>query len=179
MKTAVSALLVCAFLAGLFGLFRWRAWATERLGKNEHEVHNPLIFLARLERAFHADDADKNGVENDWTADIAGLGAAASPREAALLAEIVAADPAGNDGRPYRGYRFIAMEEDDNGAPLGPKHRTRYGFCAYPADYDLSGRNTHIVTDERVTRRDLKGAPVRRRPSELELRNVWPICIGG
>ncbi len=74
----------------------------------------------------------------------------------------------------------MAIVRDDAGLPYGPQSPHGFGFCAYPADYGFTGRNTYIVNDERSpTRRDLLGAPIEQWPSKSDMQNVWPGCISG
>ena len=178
MKLALALSFLLALPAGIAGWLTWLGTRAERMLENERAAHGALHQLWTLQLLLHRDDQDGNGVSDYWTADIAGL-QKFFPEHAAFIAEIVAADPARPGARPYRGFWFAPMAKDDAGQPFGPRHTARFGFCAYPESYRVSGVYTYIATDDRVTKRDLEGASVLQRPPDRELRTLWPVCISG
>jgi hypothetical protein len=89
---------------------------------------------------------------------------------------------------PKAGYWFRAMEkandvqpaellrEDTGGLPeMGKVHNTsRFGFCAYPAEYGASGLRTFIVNENNtIFWKDTQGEPVLEWPTDAELQAEW------
>src|SRR5438876_8635612 len=107
----------------------------------------PYTTLFRsAEAEFRYKDVDGNGVEDFWTGDVAGL-----YRFGLIDREIAAADalplfPRVPQPIPYMGYYFVAMEVDDSESPPEElrqdtdkksgkvHHRSKFAFCAYPAE---------------------------------------------
>jgi hypothetical protein len=160
--------------------------ARHRLASNEREASALLKTLTTAEAEFRAKDADHNGVPDFWTADVAGL------RKYGLICQEVAdADPfpllpRSGGPIPCHGYYFAAMQWDDSENP--PEnlrqdtdgksgkvhHRSRFGFCAYPARYGVTGSNTFIINeDNSMFWRHTDGDPVLHWPSDDDMRNDW------
>ncbi len=87
---------------------------------------------------------------------------------------------------PKSGYYFRAMmrdregEEDyavdTGGTPvMGAVHNnSRFGFCAYPANYWSSGKKTFIINEgNTMFWMDTQGKPVLEWPTDAELRAGW------
>jgi len=89
---------------------------------------------------------------------------------------------------PKAGYWFRAMEKDnslqpaellrvDTGGtpPMGKVHNTsKFGFCAYPAEYGASGLRTFIVNENNTLFwKDTQGEPVLEWPTDAELQADW------
>jgi hypothetical protein len=183
-----AAILVAAGL-GFAGWCARREARKNQLSSNERGVDSVLRFLKHLQADYWTQDLDQNGEGSFWQGDVAGLVSlrlslgpksfpvSESSRADEYLQELLKSDPSLPGARPYRGFWYIAVRKESDGTSLG-KHR--FAFCAYPADYDVTGCWTYIVTDERhPTGRNLNGAPVLQLPTPEELRLVWPSCISG
>lgn len=76
-----------------------------------------------------------------------------------------------SSGATFRGYRYRAMQTDDIGNPYcadktRPVNPAKFGFCAYPAEYEKSGKNTYVVSElGTVFYKDTGGKPVETYPS--------------
>jgi outer membrane lipoprotein-sorting protein len=90
--------------------------------------------------------------------------------------------------KPKAGYLFRAMDadasekpaeayrQDTGGQPLmGKVHNTsRFGFCAYPAEYGGSGIRTFIVNENNtIFWKDTQGEPVLEWPTDADLMAEW------
>jgi general secretion pathway protein G len=74
------------------------------------------------------------------------------------------------------GYFFRAVEKDEEGKPYGEdtdgrgekfRNRTKFAFCAYPADYGKGGKLTFLMTEDcTIWRKDTGGKPVTQTPAE-------------
>ena len=81
---------------------------------------------------------------------------------------------------PKAGYWFAAVEkyEDEKGA--SPKYNdgngrnlSRFGFCAWPAEFGITGRLTFVISQENtVWKKDTGGKPVEVVPAE-PARSGW------
>ncbi len=155
-------------------------------------AYSALAELNSAERKFFDGDVDKNGYQDFWTGDVAGL------YKFGLVSRQIAEADAAPINRlveqpiPYQGYYFIALEWDDSGEP--PErlkqvtdtsagkvhHQKRFAFCAYPA----RSQNANCWTYLRgfggnmgvVLGRLAKGKfePVLRWPSMVD-RSQWAI----
>ncbi len=75
------------------------------------------------------------------------------------------------------GYFFRAVEKDETGEPYGEdtdrrgekfRNRSRFAFCAYPAEYGKSGKLTFLLTeDNTIWRKDTGGKPVTQLPADM------------
>ncbi|MBI2901557.1 MAG: hypothetical protein HYY17_15345 [Planctomycetes bacterium] len=77
--------------------------------------------------------------------------------------------------------RFIQsgrqMYTDGTGARV--HHRKTFGFCAYPAEYEVTGRDTFLYyigeNGGGVFHRDTGGSPVLRMPTKEQMAEHWAI----
>jgi general secretion pathway protein G len=91
---------------------------------------------------------------------------------------------------PKAGYWFRAMEKANDAQPgellrvdtdlpgvlkMGKVHNlSRFGFCAYPAEYGASGLQTFIVNENNtIFCKDTQGEPVLEWPTDAELQAEW------
>ncbi len=165
-----------------------------RLERNHRQASIHLKSLTSAEADFRANDRDWNHVNDFWTADVAGLyyvrsHASANEPEIRLIERAIAeADarslhPLVPSPVPYEGYYFIALDEDDclagseerfyrtetGGTPaMGKVHNTsKFGFCAYPAEYGVTGKYTFLVNENNtVFKSDNGGKPVLHFPDD-------------
>ena len=157
------------------------------IASNEQHASEAIRKIQEAVVAFRKDDADGNQVQDYWTADVTGLHTyGVLPKE---LAEADAAPlkPLVPTPKPYHGYYFIALEGDDTVMPpnevvnYDPPPRayrkvtdqkgekvhnySYYGFCAYPAEYGKSGKQTFVVYEEgTVYKFDAKGEVTKLLP---------------
>ena len=144
-------------------VFAW--WLRERyearlpIAANERSASGCLRFLATIEEDFRENDRDGNGVHDYWTRDVAGLHkfvvrARSSPAIELIPRSYAEADGASEGARPHNGYYLKALEVDE---------KTKFGFCAYPADYDRTGRWTFVINEtKKLYRVDTQGKPIVR-----------------
>ena len=123
--------------------------------------------------------ADVAGLIN-WTVDVAGLpkGSSNQLREA----DAAPLNPIVPKPVPWNGYYFVALKRENSCAPSADYQQerdksgrkvynlTRYGFCAYPAEYNWRHRRTFITNEDfLVFSVDNGGKPVTDWPSDAEL----------
>jgi hypothetical protein len=130
--------------------------------RNEDAAVRALRAALEAERAIRDRDLDGDGRANFWTADWSGLArlADADGKPIALLPEGAAAadlrpSAAGAAPRPYltaapaaapwNGYRFVAVRNDETGAPLAAD---RFAFAAAPVEWGVSGWKTILVSED-------------------------------
>jgi len=165
---------------------------------NERMASASLMTLCSAEVDFRANDRDGNGVNDFWTGDVSGLfclrdGDTGRPLSlielstaSADAAPVMGSIPADRRAAfcaavaPKHGYLFRAMKEDESGEPygrdtrgtpsLGPCHNLAgYGFCAYPAKFPSTGRQTFIVNESaEIWKKDTRGAAVTSWPRDLQ-----------
>jgi hypothetical protein len=171
---------------------------------NERNAWASLKTLATAEADFRANDRDNNKVNDFWVGDVAGLYtidggsgmiklievsialADGAPLEkGAAGGKIPALTDVGQPG-PKAGYYFRVMTHDtsngkselyaqDTDAKMGKVHNTSsFGFCAYPAEYGVTGTRTFIINEGNVLfSKDTAGEPVHEWPSNDELKSEW------
>jgi len=151
------ALLVPAAVA--VWLLRERHEARKPIAGNERSASASLRYLAEVEEDFRQNDRDRNGVQDYWTRDVAGLHQFKVTARSSTPVELIPRSYADADGaapgsQPRNGYYFKAVP---------PAGKTGFAFCAYPADYDRTGRWTFVINEEKkVYRVDTGGKPVVR-----------------
>ena len=89
---------------------------------------------------------------------------------------------------PKAGYHYRAMKQDNSttpptpyqadtgGAPtMGKVHNySRFGFCAYPDEYGVTGTTTFIINEgNTMFKADTQGEPVMEWPSDGDLKAEW------
>jgi hypothetical protein len=137
---------------------RDRQEARKPIPANERSASAMLRVIAAAEEEFRNGDHDRNGVQDYWTRDVAGLCKFGGPGRPGALqsipADLAAADGAQPGCKPRNGYYFKAI-------PLAGK--TGFACCAYPADYDRSGKWTFVLNEKgQFYRVDTGGQPIHR-----------------
>jgi hypothetical protein len=168
-------------LAALYAFYYYRVYLPPlQRAENERSAAGAIKRLTSAQADFRGNDRDQNGIQDFWTGDVAELFRLG-------LIERGVADADATSERPavaYRGYYFVAMEWDDSETPpvslrQGPgknRHPTNFAFCAYPAEYGVTGKNTFIVNQHNTVRwRHTNGEPVKRWPSDQDLRHEWAL----
>jgi hypothetical protein len=158
--------------------------AERRQADNERAAATALKQIAAAEADFRANDRDANWIQDYWTGDVASLySIQVDGRPLALIGrEVADADrlpirPRAGGPVPFHGYYFAAMETDvffqggeykqDTGSAREPRgkvhHPSEYGFCAYPAEFGVTGVHTFFINEgNTVLRADLGGKPLLR-----------------
>ena len=170
------------------GFFAWwlPRYTAERRVQNERDASAVLKSLAMAEADFRANDRDGNGVNDFWTADVAGL-----YRYGLIDRSIAEADarplaPLTPEPIPKSGYYFVAMVTDESEDP--PErlrqeadkasgkvhHRAKFAFCAHPAEYGVTGGATFILNDgNTIFCRQTYSDIILEWPSDEDMRHLW------
>jgi hypothetical protein len=167
-KLVMVALLVPAAVAAWW--LRERHEARKPIASNERNASASLRYLAGVEEDFRQNDRDRNGVQDYWTRDIAGLHqfkltARSSPAVDLIPRSYADADGAAQGSWPRNGYYYKAVELDETGRPYASTEvsTTKFALCAYPADYDRTGRWTFVINEAKsLYRVDTGGKPITR-----------------
>lgn len=183
--------LVTILITGVLGIAYLVWWVPERARRhrvqNEQHATACLKMLASAEAEFRANDGDGNGINDFWTADVAGLWVHGElvPR-ALAAADTRPVAPIVPSPVPKDGYFFIVMEGD--GSEFPPEdyrtetdkhsgkvhHLSKFAFCAYPAEYNVSGSPTWIINEgNSIYMGDTGGKPVTRWPNDEDRRSNW------
>lgn len=188
--SAVLLILVILVAGGSF--WGWRYWRRLVMERNEAHAAACLKLLSVAEVDFRNNDRDNNRINDFWTADVASLyplvpasslPGAAYPiqlvERALAEADTHPIQPLIPNPLPYRGYFFRAMMTDESGAryqspsgsitgPTGSYFNTsKFGICAYPANYPSSGRWTYIVNEgNSIFKMDTDGKPMAAWPRD-------------
>jgi hypothetical protein len=148
---------------------------------NEREVSLALRSLVDAEASFCSNDIDHNDVADYWTGDVAGLYYHHPLIEKSIaLADVRPLKPLAPAPTPRMGYYFVAMESDDSSGKAvpykvdtdeknGKVHNCwRFGFCAYPAEYGVTGRFTFLINEAGMMfKLDTGGEPVLKKPVDV------------
>jgi hypothetical protein len=175
------------FLAiGTAAAFIWRTYERRKTqSSNERSASAALRDLAMAEADFRSNDRDKNGVNDFWTADVARLSTLGLIKPA-----LGRADATRWNGKdllvPFEGYLFAALEMDESETPpvayrqdtdhkSGMVHNdAKFGFVAFPAEPDVTGRYIYISNENNtIFRRDLPCPVPKNWPTDDELKRYW------
>ena len=160
------ALVIVVGLSGAAALAYWQHRHRQEVrSRNERSASHWIKALASVEADYRANDRDGNGVNDVWTGDIAGL-----YRYGLIDRELAEADanpinplvptPIPKDGHLYRALVLDETDptpepyaQDTDGKSGKVHHRTKFGFCVYPADMGATGRYIWIVNENNTTLR--------------------------
>ncbi len=136
--------------------------------RNQIVAQSMLKQLVSTEGVWRQTDSDLNGAQDYWTLDVAGyyyrLDASGNTLKY-IEARMAKADRLGlgkytkDAPEPRDGYWLRAMTTDEAGnaytantneAQTVGMNPSKYGYCAYPAEYGVSGTMTYIVNEEGV-----------------------------
>ncbi|HEX7902222.1 MAG TPA: hypothetical protein VF950_30965 [Planctomycetota bacterium] len=174
--TVVVAIFLCLVLAAIIvpGLL------SSQRASNERSAAALLKVITSAEADFRGNDRDKNGVQDFWTKDVAGLYGfiPAGEREPLQLisVELAKADPSHPGAIPFAGYWHEAMDQDEDGKPYrqGDRNPSRFGFRARPGD-PSTGRNAFYINDgNTIFQRSTEFPLVTRWPTDAELKSWSP-----
>jgi DUF2950 family protein len=184
----------CGLAAGFFAWWLPKR-AMDQIAANERAATESLKRLAAAEVDFRWNDRDRNGVHDFWVGDVSGLHSLIDLRSPASPIRLIPFDLARADARavapglpspvPLEGYYFVAMRfhqddltgntvaygEDTDGSGTRYRNRTSFGFCAYPAEYGVTGRHTFVINEgTTILKFDMGGLPLIRWPWDDVLR---------
>jgi len=178
---AIAAVILLKITAGQDPEREWRS--------NEAAAVRALFQLGHAETDFRSRDLNKNGVRDFWTGDIVGLW----KHGGRISREIAEADVAPlkrlvDQPRPYHGYFFRVLEFNDDASPpekykidtdksgRAVHNLSKFAFCAYPADYNKTGKRTFLVHESLLIGRDIGGKLLTRWPSRTAFNeDGWTI----
>lgn len=171
---------------------------SSRVSANEVSCQSTMKQIVSTEQVWRQIDADRNGFQDYWTNDLAGLYGQRDALGASLRmidVNLATSDPAGwptytaapfsltGSISPKSGFFHSVMTTDEAGNPyqLDPDgdgfmtHPTRFAFCGYPAVYPSTGMRQHIVNQEGVVfAQDLGAvAPVTTWPASDPTTLGW------
>lgn len=174
-----------AALLAILGYVLYELFTTPSMrSSSERYVRDNLKTLVTAEEDFRANDREKNGENDYWRGDVAGLYALIPKGETEKNPiKLIELSVAGADDRPIvdlskyvskmpkAGYWYRTLRK--NGEP--PIQKTQYAFCAFPAQYGKSGKVTLIIDNRNtVYQADLgHGRGIEVYPDEEELKRVW------
>jgi type IV pilus assembly protein PilE len=137
---------------------------------NERNASASLKNIGSVELAFRSSDSDGNGINDYWTADVAGLryvtptGASQSVKMIELAVALAdgntditdeqttyAPPNPAHSASPKAGYWFMAQRQYENSSgsavDYGRRHTDRYSFVGFPSSYGTSGRTMFAVSE--------------------------------
>ena len=157
-----------------------------RIASNEREASAALKQIASAEADFRSNDRDGNRVQDFWVGDVVGL---------YRYGRLIDLSLAEADARPLRpavptaraGYYFIAMQlygddsgtllvygQDTDGSGRKVHNPSSFAFCAYPAVYGVTGRQTFIISEgNTILTFDTGGTPLIQWPFDSSLKSHW------
>jgi len=166
--------------------FLWRAHVRrEFMSSNERSAEAAFRDIKLAEADYRANDRDRNGVNDFWTADVRGL------LPFGLISQSLAGADATRSNEqdrvtPFAGYLFAALEMDDSETPPVPyredtDHKSgkvhnsaKFGFVAFPAKEGVTGRYIFIVNENStVFWRETPCSVPRNWPPDEELKQHW------
>lgn len=162
---------------------------------NERYASAMLKTLATAEADFRSNDRDGNRVNDFWVADVSGLYRILANGDAIKLIEMAVAvadarpavpvdatDALPSDAKTKlqlvgtaaakAGYHFAAIEKVQEADGKFVKYdegkgrnTSRFGFCAYPAEYGPKGKMTFAITENNISyKKDTGGKRVEQWP---------------
>lgn len=202
-RTLLVRVAVVVGIVGLALAFYFFVVLPSQRSSNERDASSALKMLSSANADFRANDRDRNQVNDFWAGDVAGLyyvktGQKGTDQEIRLISSGIAeADTAPLKPQvphpiPYKGYFFVALQGDDEvkgteeefykrdtggNREMGRVHNlAKFGFCAFPEKYGVTGRHTFIVNENNtIFRTDNGGKPLKRWP-KIEGPALYHAC---
>ena len=190
-RSHVVSHIVLACLLALLGLLAVPGFCYTPRASNERGAPAMLKTLAAAEANFRANDRDGNKVQDFWTGDVSGLW---SEGGGGVPAQLISRATAEADARPLKplvktpvpwaGYLFVVLKRDDStgetyqtdtdGSGRKVRHTSKFGFCAYPAEYGRTGRLTFFMNENNtIFKQDTGGKPLSAWPADETLKAHW------
>ncbi len=165
-----------------------------RIAANETSAIGGLKQMVSYEASWRQTDADSNGKNDYWTLDVSGFrhikdqgGNEVKYMDLAQARADAAPKIKSFTPSPKSGYFYQAIVKDETGKPYcqnsgSPQYKGKctntykFGFCAFPAKYGITGVFTYIVNEEgQVYKKDNGGKPVKQYPSEDPMQKGWKV----
>ena len=175
-----SALIGLVLVIGILGAGSLAFWLPGRQASqqasNERNAATSLKTLTSAEADFRFNDRDGNGVNDFWTGDVAGLYQWGLIERGVAEADTNPLVPLVPKPIPFHGYYFEALSFDNSVIPPEPyrqdtdkksgrvHHLERFGFVAYPADSDSTGKYYFLVNENNSV---FRSAAVITRPRNM------------
>jgi hypothetical protein len=160
--------------------------ACESRASNERNAATNMRALMSAEADFRANDRDRNGVNDFWTGDIAGLYKYGLIERGLAEADVAPLVPLVPQPIPYRGYFFKALQQDDSETlPVvyrqdtdqksGKVHNLgRFGFVAFPAEPGKSGKAMFLINEYNPALNSYLSIPLPSSfPNETDRKRYW------
>ena len=159
----LGAIIAASVIAGLRASHR---------ASNEHSASTVLHILKSAEADFRTNDRDGNGIVDFWTGDVAGLFRYGLIERSVAEADAHPLVPLVPRPIPKDGYYFVALDRDE---PMNPPveyrqetdkksgkvhNRSKFGFCAYPAEPGVTGNFIYVVNENNSVFRAAASLPV-------------------
>jgi hypothetical protein len=177
-----------ALFLSFAGWFVWARWRAEQIPANERGAATSLKTLSTAEADFRANDRDRNGVNDFWTGDVAGLYSLGLIQREVAEADLKPINPLVPKPIPFHGYYFVALDRDESETPPEPlrqvtdknsgkvHHLRKFAFAAIPAEYKVTGRAFFIVNENNTVRWNYGYCDVIDAwPSDEDMRHEWAI----
>ena len=169
----------------LVGLGSWRMYPVYKSYK-DRDARDVDLALQSISAVNDMRTWSYGTVHPYWTGDVLGVYTLTGKRSGFVKllseADVAPLAPLPHDPVPYHGYFFLALDRDNSTIPpeeyrkvedkSGRKvlNHDRFGFCAFPSEYDWRHRLTFIVNEDDVVYGiDNGGKPVTEWPPDEEL----------
>jgi hypothetical protein len=163
-------------------------WRSKRIARNERIAGTAIKSLTSAEADYRANDRDGNGVNDFWTGDVAGLYRLGLIERGVAEADLRPIHPLVPQPIPFHGYYFLAMKRDESESPPEDlqidtdknsgkvHHLTKFGFCAFPEKFGVTGKWSFIVNQNNTVFFERhNGDFLDYWPSDEELRHDWAL----
>ncbi|MBI3855784.1 MAG: DUF2950 family protein [Planctomycetes bacterium] len=170
------------------GWWHLTVWRAHIMAENERHAASMLKTLSSAEADYRANERDGNGINDFWTADVAGLFRYRLIDKAVADADAQPLHPLVPKPVASHGYSFVALLVDEGEAPpeelrqdtdkkSGKVHHLRkFAFCAYPVEYGVTGRGSYIINrNNTIFRSKRYGAVMDPWPSDEDMRHEWAL----
>lgn len=181
-------------IAGLFANYGCGG-KSATMRNNEFAAYDTLVYLVEAEQYLHLEDSDRNGKKDYWVEDVSGLYRLTNAlgKQIALINKDLAmadSDPAPPSDKPavgpeltdnpvpLKGYYYAVIlydahgkqyAQDSNGDNLTYENPYSFAFCAFPAEYGVTGNKTFVINEKgTVYWKDIGGEAADSFPSSLE-----------
>ena len=192
-RRCIAAVLVLLLLAVAWLLWIGPELQTRRRTANESAVWRFRGQFRGWQQDFYTKDLDNNGVHDFWTGDIAGMHQFGVIDRAVAEADARPLVPLVPKPIPWNGYYFIALEMDDSEMPPTSyaqitdgksgkvHHRSKFGFCAFPAEPGVRGSYIFLINEMGATLScPVTVQPVPKNwPKDADLIKYWANDCGG
>ena len=178
-KTRVNDAVILVASLAIIGAIAFPALVRSEHVGNERAACAALDSIVLAENAFLKGDLDRNGIQDYWGRDVAGLHSLNLLPEAIAQADQNPSFGTARKYEPSKGYWFRALSSDGN--------LSGFRYAAIPSRYGETGNNLFVVDQSRsLLRRDfgedlvLPGSPPvlnetwsGKWPASVEISEQW------